>query len=151
MESVAENTTDSFLGPWLSFAIAGLPGAFAYRAVNTLDSMIGYHGRYEYLGKVSAHLDDAVNVLPARLSAFLLVAAAALLGRSPRRAWAIMEREHARTESPNAGWTMAAMSGGLGISLEKRGHYAIGQGLREPGPRDVRGAVALASTRLPTG
>jgi len=64
VESVSENTTDSFVGPWLAFALFGLPGAFAYRAINTLDSMIGYHGKYEYLGKASARLDDLVNLIP---------------------------------------------------------------------------------------
>ena len=64
IESVAENTTDSYIGPWLVFALFGLPGAFAYRALNTLDSMVGYRGRYEYLGKASARLDDVVNLVP---------------------------------------------------------------------------------------
>ena len=69
VESVSENLTDSLVGPLLAFAIFGLPGAVAYRAINTLDSMIGYHGRYEYLGKASARLDDLVNLVPARLTA----------------------------------------------------------------------------------
>ena len=69
IESVAENTTDSYIGPWLAFALLGLPGAFAFRAVNTLDSMIGYRGKYEYLGKASARLDDVMNLIPARISA----------------------------------------------------------------------------------
>ena len=66
VESVSENMSDSFIGPWLAFALFGLPGAFAYRAINTLDSMIGYHGVYEYLGKAPARLDDLVNILPAQ-------------------------------------------------------------------------------------
>ena len=72
IESVAENITDSIVGPLLAFALFGLPGAVAYRAINTLDSMVGYHGRYEYLGKPSARLDDLVNLIPARLAALLL-------------------------------------------------------------------------------
>ena len=67
IESVAGNTTDSFVGPWLAFAVFGLPGAFAYRAINTLDSMIGYRGRYEYLGKASARLDEVAAALGASL------------------------------------------------------------------------------------
>ena len=70
IESVAENTTDSYIGPWLAFAILGLPGAFVFRAVNTLDSMVGYRGKYEYLGKASARLDDVMNLVPARVSAW---------------------------------------------------------------------------------
>ena len=102
IESVAENTTDSYVGPWLAFALLGVPGAVAYRAVNTLDSMIGYRGSYEYLGKASARVDDAVNLLPARLSALLLLASRAL-GRLPvRRAWRTMWRDRGRTTSPNA-------------------------------------------------
>ena len=73
IESVAENTTDSYIGPWIAFALLGLPGAFAYRAVNTLDSMIGYRGKYEYLGKASARLDDLINLIPARIAAGLIV------------------------------------------------------------------------------
>ena len=75
VESVSENMGDSFVGPWLAFALFGLPGAVAYRAVNTLDSMIGYHGLYEHLGKASARLDDLVNLIPARLTGLLLVLA----------------------------------------------------------------------------
>ena len=79
IESVAENITDSVVAPLLAFALFGLPGAAAYRALNTLDSMVGYHGRYEYLGKASARLDDLANLLPARLAALLLCLAIALL------------------------------------------------------------------------
>ena len=73
VESVSENIADSIIGPWLAFALFGLPGAVAYRAINTLDSMIGYHGRYEYLGKASARFDDLVNLIPSRLAGLLLV------------------------------------------------------------------------------
>ncbi len=143
IESVAENTTDSFAGPWLAFALLGVPGAVAYRAVNTLDSMIGYRGRYEYLGKAAARLDDAVNLVPARLSALLLLAAGAL-GRLPvRLAWRTMRQDGSRTASPNAGVTMSAMAGLLGTRLEKPGHYCIGEQMREPGPRDMGAAVHI--------
>ena len=77
IESVAENTTDSYVGPWLAFALFGLPGAVAFGALNTLDSMIGYRGRYEHLGKVAARLDDVANLMPARLAALLMLAAGA--------------------------------------------------------------------------
>ena len=120
VESVSENMSDGFMGPWLAFALFGLPGAVAYRAINTLDSMIGYHGRYEYLGKAAARLDDLVNLVPSRLTGLLLVAASLFLPRqNPKQAWRIMWRDHARTESPNAGWPMSAMAGSLGVQLEK--------------------------------
>lgn len=142
VESVAENTTDSFIGPWLAFALFGLPGAVAYRAINTLDSMIGYHGEYEYLGKASARLDDLVNLIPARLSALLLVVSSSLLpGQKASSAWRIMWRDHGRTASPNAGWTMSGMAGALGVELEKVGHYRLGDPTRPLEPQDITRAV----------
>ncbi|MBM3943213.1 MAG: cobalamin biosynthesis protein CobD [SAR202 cluster bacterium] len=142
VESVAENTTDSFVAPWLAFALFGLPGAVAYRAVNTLDSMIGYHGKYEYLGKASARLDDLLNLIPARLSALFLLAGSALLpGQRLAGAWRIMRRDHGRTESPNAGWTMSGMAGALGVELEKVGHYRLGDATRPLEPQDITRAV----------
>lgn len=144
IESVAENTTDSFIAPWLAFALLGLPGAFAYRAVNTLDSMVGYRGKYEYLGKASARLDDALNFVPARISAvLLLVAGLVTSGYSMRQGWRTALREHRLTASPNAGWTIAAMAGLLGVSLEKPGHYRLGSGMREPAAADIGWAARL--------
>ncbi len=142
VESVSENTTDSFIGPWLAFALFGLPGAFAYRAINTLDSMIGYRGEYEYLGKAAARLDDLVNLVPARLTALMLaLASVALPGQRAGRAWRIMWRDHARTASPNAGWTMSGMAGALGVELEKEGHYRLGDASRPLEPADISRAL----------
>ena len=145
IESVAENSTDSFVGPWLAYALLGVPGAIAYRAVNTMDSMIGYHGRYEYLGKAAARLDDLVNLVPARLSAGLLLAGGLLAGRSPRRGWRTMLRDRGQTSSPNAGVTMSAMAGLLGVRLEKPGHYRLGERHRDPGPDDIGRAVSIVN------
>ena len=142
VESVSENLTDSIIGPWLAFALFGLPGAFAYRAVNTLDSMIGYHGRYEFLGKASARLDDLVNLIPARLTALLLLLGSFCLpGQRATGAWRIMWRDHARTASPNAGWTMSCMAGALGVALEKPGHYRLGDATRALQPEDITRAL----------
>ena len=142
VESVSENMADSFCGPWLFFAFFGLPGAVAYRAINTMDSMIGYHGEYELLGKASARLDDIVNLIPARLSGLLLVLASAFLpGQRAAAAWRIMWRDHARTESPNAGWTMSGMAGALGVELEKVGHYRLGEDTRPVGAEDITQAI----------
>ena len=148
IESVAENITDSIVGPLLAFALFGLPGAVAYRAINTLDSMVGYHGRYEYLGKPSARLDDLVNLIPARFAAALLWLATAILpGMDGGRAWSIMLAHRSRTESPNAGWTMAAMAGGLGVTLEKLGHYRLGDPAPEPQAQHIgRATRALYAT-----
>ena len=138
VESVSENIADSIIGPWLAFALFGLPGAVAYRAINTLDSMIGYHGRYEYLGKASARLDDLVNLVPSRLAGLLLVVASLVLpGQNASGAWRMMWRDHGKTESPNAGWTMSGMAGALGVELEKAGHYRLGDGTRQVEPNDI--------------
>lgn len=154
-ESLAENLSDAIVAPLCFWAIFGLPGAVAYRAINTLDALVGYHGRYEWLGKVAARLDDAANVVPARLTALLLLGAAALLGEDASRALATLRRDARLTESPNAGWPMATIAGALGVELEKIGHYRLGAGGAAPdattiarADRLVRavadGAVALA-------
>jgi len=150
IESLAENLTDSALAPWLAYAPFGLPGAAAYRALNTLDSMVGYRGRYEHLGKAAARADDVVNLVPARLCALLIAAAAPAGGGSPARAWRTALRDHGRTASPNAGWTMAAMAGALGVELEKAGHYRLGEG-RQPDPADIRRAQRIAAVALALG
>ena len=141
VESVSENINDSFLAPWLFFALFGLPGAFAFRMINTLDSMVGYRGFYEYLGKASAKLDDLVNLIPARLAGLLLVLSSGFLpGQKFSRAWSIMWRHHGRTQSPNAGWTMAGMAGALGVELEKDDPeigYKLGELERPIEPGDI--------------
>ncbi len=145
VESVSENINDSFLAPWLFFALFGLPGAFVYRMINTLDSMIGYRGVYEHLGKASARLDDLINLVPARLAGLLLVAASGFLpGQRIGRAWNTMWRDHGRTQSPNAGWTMSGMAGALGVRLEKvdpEAGYQLGEPERPLEPKDIGRAV----------
>ena len=142
VESVSENMSDSLLGPWLFFAFFGLPGAVAYRAINTLDSMVGYHGEYEFLGKAAARLDDLVNLAPSRITGLLLVLGSAFLpGQRFAGAWRIMWRDHSRTESPNAGWAMSSMAGALGVELEKDGHYRLGERTRALVPHDITQAI----------
>lgn len=126
IESVTENSTDSVIAPLFFYALLGVPGALAYRLANTFDSMIGYHGRYEYLGKFAARFDDVLNFIPARLTALLLVASAPWYRGHRAQAWRIARRDHRQTASPNAGWTMAAMAGALGVQLVKVGHYTLG-------------------------
>jgi adenosylcobinamide-phosphate synthase len=144
VESVAEGTCDSLVAPIFYFLLLGVPGAIAYRAVNTLDSMIGYHGKYEYLGKFAARLDDILNFIPARLAALLLVLAAATKRRG-RDAWKTALKKHVRTESPNAGWPMAAMAGALNVRLEKVGYYVLGEGRAAPVLESIDNAVKVFS------
>jgi adenosylcobinamide-phosphate synthase len=148
VESVAENSSDSFVAPMFYFALFGVPGALFYRVVNTYDSMIGYHGQYEYLGKVAARLDDLLNIIPARLTGLLVVIASRLNRARATGAWRVMLRDHALTESPNAGWPMGAMAGALGVRLEKVGHYRLGDGAVEPSAGSIAVAIAVASTGI---
>lgn len=143
VESLAENLSDSVVAPLFYYALFGLPGAALYRLCNTFDSMIGYHGRYEYLGKAAARLDDLLNLLPSRLSALLIIGSAPLFGGDWRRAWHIWRRDARKTASPNAGQPMAAMAGALGIQLEKVGHYQLGDAERSPTPADIRKAELM--------
>jgi adenosylcobinamide-phosphate synthase len=148
VESLAENASDAIVAPWLAFVVAGLPGAYAYRAVNTLDAMVGYRGRYEHLGKTAARCDDLLNLVPARLTAGLLIAGAGRDGTA-QTAWRTTLRDHTATASPNAGWPMAATAGALQVRLEKIDHYVLGGDFRPPGAADIAAASRLVS-RLAT-
>ena len=112
--------------------------------MNTLDSMIGYRGKYEYLGKASARLDDLLNLIPARIAtAMLLVAGMVTSGCSAGQGWRTALGEHRITASPNAGWTIAAAAGLLGVALEKPGHYLIGGEYGKPAAVDIGRAARL--------
>ena len=137
VESLAENTTDSVVSPLLAFALFGLPGALAYRAVNTMDAMLGYRDHREYVGKAAARSDDAANWLPTRLTALLFVGVAALRGRAGRAWWA-MRTQHRPEHGPNKTLAIATMAGALGVQLEKPGAYALGEAER-PLTADVIG------------
>jgi adenosylcobinamide-phosphate synthase len=138
IESVAENASDGIIAPLFFFAIGGLPAAFAYRFVNTADSMLGYHDEeHEWLGKVPARLDDVLNFIPARLAGLFIVLSAPFCRASLSQAWKIMWRDASQTASPNAGIPMSAMAGALGVELEKIDHYALGKGLHAPTSPDI--------------
>ncbi len=143
VESLAESTCDSFVAPLFYFLFLGVPGAIAYRVVNTLDAMVGYHGKYEYLGKFISRLDDVLNFIPARLTALLLVLATFLSRRDTRASWQVMLSEHSKTESPNAGWPMAAVAGALNVQLEKAGHYKLGKADACLIPESINAALKL--------
>ena len=147
IESVGENASDSFVAPLSFYLLGGLPAALAYRAVNTLDAMIGYRGHYDYLGKAAARLDDVLNFVPARLTALLIAVAARPSGRFGT-ALTIARRDAGRTASPNAGWPMAALAGALGVELEKVGHYRLGDAGRPLTVVRLREAMALVKRAL---
>jgi len=127
IESIAENLTDFKLSPIFYYAFFGVPGAVAFRAINTLDGMVGFKDtEHVHIGWFSATLDTIANYIPARLTTILIVLASAILGEDYKNAWAIAHRDQAKVPSRNHGWQMAAMAGALRIQLEKPGHYIIG-------------------------
>jgi adenosylcobinamide-phosphate synthase len=128
IESMAENLIDFRLSPILSYAFLGVSGAVAFRAVNTLDGMVGFKdSEHIHIGWFSATLDTIVNYVPARLTAVLIVLASAILGEDYKNAWTSARRDHAKTPSRNHGWPMAAMAGALRVQLEKPGQYILGE------------------------
>ncbi|MBD8505568.1 cobalamin biosynthesis protein [Hoyosella sp. G463] len=158
VESIAENTSDATIGPLVWAGLLGAPGALAYRAINTLDAMVGYRSeRYGRFGWFSARADDAANLLPARCCGMITVASAPVVGGSPARSWRAWRRDARSHPSPNAGVAEASAAGALGIRLGGTTRYwhgteerpALGEG---PPPRvaDVRRAVRL-SRRVQAG
>jgi adenosylcobinamide-phosphate synthase len=145
VESVAENASDSIVAPLLFFACFGVAGVVFYRAANTQDAMMGYRGRLEHAGKVAARLDDFLNFIPARATALLLLVGGALRGRNVGRGLAVLWRDGARTESPNAGRPMATMAGLLGVRLEKSGGYALGDAHSELDTGKITAAWQIVS------
>ncbi|WP_439033136.1 cobalamin biosynthesis protein [Gordonia terrae] len=148
LESIAENTSDAAVGPLVWGALAGVPGLLGYRAINTLDAMVGYRNeRYRSFGWAAARVDDVVNLVPARLAGVLIVA----VGGAPRRSVAAWRRDSGAHPSPNAGVVEAGFAGALGVQLGGRTVYPHGVEMRPtlgsgpvPGPADLRAAVALS-------
>ena len=164
VESLAENFSDGVVAPAFWYLLLGLPGLCAYKAVNTLDSMIGHRTeRHLAFGRAAARLDDAVNWLPARLAGGIVVLAAGLMPKaSAAGAWRAMLRDAPRHRSPNAGWQEAAFAGGLGFALAGPRRYRdetvedawMGDGRRELTGGDVQSALRLylvAGTVLAAG
>ena len=147
IETLAENFNDSLVAPLFWFLVAGLPGAWTWRAANTLDAMWGYRGPWEWAGKWAARADDVMGYVPARLAALLLW--------RPSVGVARLTREAALTPSPNGGWPMAAMAFRIGVRLGKPGAYALNAQAPAPdaaaltnaltvGEGAARGAIAAA-------
>jgi adenosylcobinamide-phosphate synthase len=152
VESVAENTADAAVAPLFWGAVAGIPGLLGYRAVNTLDAMVGHRSaRYARFGWAAARLDDVANWLPARITAALTVVCAPVVGGSVAGAWRAWMRDGAAHPSPNAGRCEAAVAGALGLRLGGRNVYSgrvedrptLGKG-RRPGAPDIVRAVRLS-------
>lgn len=155
IETVAESASDGIMSPLFYMALGGVPLAMAYKAVNTLDSMIGHaDSRYFYFGKVAARLDDAANYIPARLTALSLVAASQLVASSDAQAsWQTWQRDGSRHKSPNAGQPESAIAGALHVSLGGDNTYAgelipaqrMGQEFPPSSPSKAVQAIRLVS------
>lgn len=152
VETVAENTSDGVVAPLLFLMIGGAPLGFAYKAINTMDSMLGYKDeKYLYIGRAAAKADDLVNFIPARISALLMIGAAFLLKMDGKNAWKIFCRDRYKHASPNAAQTEAACAGALDIRLAGDAWYFgkrypkeyIGDNLRPVEPEDIRRANHL--------
>ena len=155
VETVAENFSDGVFAPMFYLAIGGAPLALAYKAVNTMDSMVGYkNDRYLYFGRAAAHLDDAANWLPARLSGLLLILAAPLCGLSGKEAFRIWRRDRRNHASPNSAQTEAACAGALRVQLAGDAYYfgklvhkpTLGDPLRPVEAEDIPRACRLMTT-----
>ena len=129
LESISENTVDGITGPMFYYAFFGLPGAFIYRIINTADSMIGYKNDiFKNVGWFTATCDTILNYIPSRLTGLLMIFSAAILQNNWRHSYKVMIRDGKKTESPNAGYPMAALAGALETKFEKINHYKLGDG-----------------------
>lgn len=151
IESLAENLNDGVVAPLMAFRAGGLAAAYLFRFVNTADAMLGYHtAELEWFGKAAARSDDALAFLPARATTCLITCGAAVTGASVGGALRVAIADARNTESPNAGWPMAAMAGALGVRLAKRHHYILNDSARPPCARDIGRArhIVLAASLL---
>jgi len=129
LESISENTVDGITGPMFYYAFFGLFGAFVYRIINTADSMVGYKNDiFKNLGWFTAKCDTILNYIPSRLTGLMMVISAAILQNNWRNSYKVMIRDGKKTESPNAGYPMAALAGALETKFEKINHYKLGDG-----------------------
>ncbi|MCX9082897.1 MAG: cobalamin biosynthesis protein [Candidatus Methanoperedens sp.] len=145
IESLAESFVDGVLSPLFYFLLFGLPGALAYRMINTLDSMVGYKKEpFLELGYASAKLDDLANWVPARISIMFLFIASIFSGK-PFDSLRTSIQDHNKTASPNSGWAMAAVSGAMSVRLEKTGYHILGDKYQPPGTTHIRKTVFMIS------
>jgi adenosylcobinamide-phosphate synthase len=129
LESISENTVDGITGPLFYYSLLGLPGAFVYRIINTADSMIGYRTDiFKNVGWFAATCDTILNYIPSRLTGLIMIISSAILQNNWKESYKIMIRDGKKTESPNAGYPMAALAGALETKFEKINHYKLGDG-----------------------
>jgi adenosylcobinamide-phosphate synthase len=149
IESMSENLIDFKLSPMMSFALFGVTGAIAFRVINTLDGMVGFKTK-EHIntGWFSANLDNIVNFIPTRLTALLMIVAAAILRMDAKNAWRIARRDHRKTPSRNHGWPMGAVAGALRIQLEKPGQYVLGDAQEPLTGKKVLGALRIRDVTI---
>jgi adenosylcobinamide-phosphate synthase len=127
IESISENIVDGVTSPLFYYSFIGPAGAFSFRIINTLDSMLGYTDKYHKdIGWMPALLDTVANYVPSRITALTMVIAARIVQADWKKSIQILRRDHSKTSSRNAGYTMAAMAGALQVNLEKIGHYSLG-------------------------
>ena len=144
LESVSENTVDGITGPLFYYSLFGLPGAFVYRAINTIDSMIGYKTRlFNNLGWFGAKCDSVLNFVPARLTGFVMVIGSAFLGYDWKSSLRIMLKDGKKIDSLNAGYPMAALAGALQTKFEKLDHYELGVGDLELSKQHIKSSIDL--------
>jgi len=144
LESISENTVDGVTGPLFYFSLFGLPGAFVYRVINTIDSMIGYKTEmFRNLGWFGANCDTILNYLPSRITGLVMVLASMLLGNDWKQSYEILKKDSCKTSSPNAGYPMAALAGALDTKFQKVDHYTIGTGSIYLSIKHIRSAIVL--------
>lgn len=144
IESMVENLTDFKLSPFIYFSMFGLPGAVAFRAVNTLDGMVGFKDKeHMNTGWFSANLDTVINYVPSRFTTALMIISAAILGEDYKAAWRIARRDHKRVQSRNHGWQMAAIAGALHVQLEKPSRYTVGDPIEELNADKIRRSLKI--------
>lgn len=152
VETVAENTTDGVIAPMFFLLLFGPIGAMAFKAVSTLDSMVGYKNeKYLNLGCFSAKSDDVLNFIPARLTGVLMVASAFVLGLDHKNSWKILKRDHGNHKSPNSAWSESAAAGALGIQLGGTHDYGgvsvekptIGEATRDAEEEDILNTIRM--------
>ena len=132
IESMVENLTDFKHSPIIYYSLFGVSGAVAFRAINTLDGVVGFKDKEHInIGWFSANLDTVVNYIPARLTTMLMIISAAIIGEDYKNGWKIAQRDRRKIPSRNHGWQMAAIAGALHVQLEKPGHYVVGDAVEE--------------------
>lgn len=144
LETTSENIVDGVTGPLFYFGLFGLPGAFVYRTINTFDSMIGYRDSiFSNVGWFAANCDKVLNYIPARITGYVMVFAAMIVGADWKNALHTMRTDGKKTSSPNAGIPMAAMAGALHTKFEKIDHYSLGNGTTELNQAHFKSAITL--------